>query len=149
MVHRVLTTWLSFSKLPVSSEEISSLEIKMCQCLEMSGCYRQDCNHSATVVSHRMVKYRELYSFESPCICLNYSPSCTTLSLGLMVALKVNPDRNQKVCLNKYFCPGRSVGNADFNLLLKTDDDCYIDVDSVLMKIDNKHLKRSNLWWGK
>uniref|UniRef100_A0A8C9XIG6 Hexosyltransferase n=1 Tax=Sander lucioperca TaxID=283035 RepID=A0A8C9XIG6_SANLU len=41
-----------------------------------------------------------------------------------------------------------SVGNADFNLLLKTDDDCYIDVDSVFMKIDHKGLKRSNFWWG-
>uniref|UniRef100_A0A665WJK0 Hexosyltransferase n=1 Tax=Echeneis naucrates TaxID=173247 RepID=A0A665WJK0_ECHNA len=41
-----------------------------------------------------------------------------------------------------------SVGNADFNLLLKTDDDCYIDVDSVLMKIDHKGLKLSNFWWG-
>ncbi|KAM9727069.1 UDP-GalNAc:beta-1,3-N-acetylgalactosaminyltransferase 2 isoform 1-T2 [Menidia menidia] len=41
-----------------------------------------------------------------------------------------------------------SVGNADFNLLLKTDDDCYIDVDSVLMKIDRKGLKHSNFWWG-
>ncbi|XP_056148027.1 UDP-GalNAc:beta-1,3-N-acetylgalactosaminyltransferase 2 [Lampris incognitus] len=41
-----------------------------------------------------------------------------------------------------------SVGNAEFNLLLKTDDDCYIDVDSVLMKIDRKGLKRSNFWWG-
>ncbi|XP_072247377.1 UDP-GalNAc:beta-1,3-N-acetylgalactosaminyltransferase 2 isoform X2 [Leuresthes tenuis] len=41
-----------------------------------------------------------------------------------------------------------SVGNADFNLLLKTDDDCYIDVDAVLMKINHKGLKRSNFWWG-
>ncbi|XP_072293177.1 UDP-GalNAc:beta-1,3-N-acetylgalactosaminyltransferase 2 [Eucyclogobius newberryi] len=41
-----------------------------------------------------------------------------------------------------------SVGNADFNLLLKTDDDCYIDVDAVLTKIDQKALKRSNFWWG-
>ncbi|XP_068597503.1 UDP-GalNAc:beta-1,3-N-acetylgalactosaminyltransferase 2 [Brachionichthys hirsutus] len=41
-----------------------------------------------------------------------------------------------------------SVGNAEFNLLLKTDDDCYIDVDSVLMKIDHKGLKRRNFWWG-
>uniref|UniRef100_A0A8C6SZ51 Hexosyltransferase n=1 Tax=Neogobius melanostomus TaxID=47308 RepID=A0A8C6SZ51_9GOBI len=41
-----------------------------------------------------------------------------------------------------------SVGNADFNLLLKTDDDCYIDVDAVLTKIDQKELKRSNFWWG-
>lgn len=45
--------------------------------------------------------------------------------------------------------PGRSVGNADFSLLLKTDDDCYINVDAVLTKIDHKRLKRSNLWWGK
>uniref|UniRef100_A0A3Q4A9T5 Hexosyltransferase n=1 Tax=Mola mola TaxID=94237 RepID=A0A3Q4A9T5_MOLML len=42
----------------------------------------------------------------------------------------------------------KSVGNANFNLLLKTDDDCYIDVDSVLMKIDHNGLKRSNFWWG-
>lgn len=41
------------------------------------------------------------------------------------------------------------MANAHFKLLLKTDDDCYIDVDSVLMKIDHKHLQRSNLWWGK
>ncbi|CAB1311683.1 unnamed protein product, partial [Coregonus sp. 'balchen'] len=42
----------------------------------------------------------------------------------------------------------RSVGNAAFDLLLKTDDDCYIDVDKVLMKIDQKDLKRRNFWWG-
>ncbi|XP_036402965.1 UDP-GalNAc:beta-1,3-N-acetylgalactosaminyltransferase 2 [Megalops cyprinoides] len=41
-----------------------------------------------------------------------------------------------------------SIGNADFSLLLKTDDDCYIDVDAVLMKIDHKGLRRSNFWWG-
>lgn len=41
-----------------------------------------------------------------------------------------------------------SVGNANFNLLLKTDDDCYVDVDSVLMKMDLKGLRRSSLWWG-
>ncbi|KAK7901953.1 hypothetical protein WMY93_018722 [Mugilogobius chulae] len=41
-----------------------------------------------------------------------------------------------------------SVRNADFNLLLKTDDDCFIDVDAVLNKIDQKALKRSNFWWG-
>ncbi|KAM6956746.1 UDP-GalNAc:beta-1,3-N-acetylgalactosaminyltransferase 2 [Aplochiton taeniatus] len=41
-----------------------------------------------------------------------------------------------------------SVGNVHFNLLLKTDDDCYIDVDTVLMKIDHKGLKRSHFWWG-
>ncbi|XP_037547625.1 UDP-GalNAc:beta-1,3-N-acetylgalactosaminyltransferase 2, partial [Nematolebias whitei] len=41
-----------------------------------------------------------------------------------------------------------SVENADFNLLLKADDDCYIDVDSVFMKIDRKGLERRNFWWG-
>ncbi|RXN09400.1 UDP- c:beta-1,3-N-acetylgalactosaminyltransferase 2 [Labeo rohita] len=42
----------------------------------------------------------------------------------------------------------RSVGNADFNLLLKTDDDCYIDVDAVLLKTERKRLSQSSLWWG-
>ncbi|KAK0140663.1 UDP-GalNAc:beta-1,3-N-acetylgalactosaminyltransferase 2 [Merluccius polli] len=41
-----------------------------------------------------------------------------------------------------------SVRNAGFSLLLKTDDDCYIDVDAVLMKIDHKGLRRNNSWWG-
>ncbi|MBN3309236.1 B3GL2 acetylgalactosaminyltransferase, partial [Amia calva] len=41
-----------------------------------------------------------------------------------------------------------AVRNTDFELLLKTDDDCYIDVDAVLMKIDHKGLKRRNFWWG-
>ncbi|KAJ8248341.1 hypothetical protein GJAV_G00240970 [Gymnothorax javanicus] len=41
-----------------------------------------------------------------------------------------------------------SIGNAEFSLLLKTDDDCYIDVDAVLMKIDHKRLCRSSFWWG-
>ncbi|XP_058650857.1 UDP-GalNAc:beta-1,3-N-acetylgalactosaminyltransferase 2 isoform X2 [Onychostoma macrolepis] len=41
-----------------------------------------------------------------------------------------------------------SVGNADFKLLLKTDDDCYIDVDAVLLKTERKRLSQSSLWWG-
>ncbi|KAK7139712.1 hypothetical protein R3I94_012384 [Phoxinus phoxinus] len=45
-----------------------------------------------------------------------------------------------------------SVGNADFNLLLKTDDDCYIDVDAVLMKTERRRLTHTtthtSLWWG-
>ncbi|XP_051503851.1 UDP-GalNAc:beta-1,3-N-acetylgalactosaminyltransferase 2 isoform X2 [Myxocyprinus asiaticus] len=41
-----------------------------------------------------------------------------------------------------------SVENADFSLLLKTDDDCYIDVDAVLLKTDRKRLTHSKLWWG-
>ncbi|KTG35995.1 hypothetical protein cypCar_00047686 [Cyprinus carpio] len=43
----------------------------------------------------------------------------------------------------------RSVGNADFKLLLKTDDDCYIDVDAVLLKTERTRLSQSSLWWGK
>uniref|UniRef100_A0A671LF74 Hexosyltransferase n=1 Tax=Sinocyclocheilus anshuiensis TaxID=1608454 RepID=A0A671LF74_9TELE len=42
----------------------------------------------------------------------------------------------------------RSVGNTDFKLLLKTDDDCYIDVDSVLLKTERRRLSQSSLWWG-
>ncbi|XP_060727988.1 UDP-GalNAc:beta-1,3-N-acetylgalactosaminyltransferase 2 [Tachysurus vachellii] len=41
-----------------------------------------------------------------------------------------------------------AVKYADFSLLLKTDDDCYINTDKVLMNIDYKSLMRSNLWWG-
>ncbi|XP_023819319.1 UDP-GalNAc:beta-1,3-N-acetylgalactosaminyltransferase 2 [Oryzias latipes] len=41
-----------------------------------------------------------------------------------------------------------SVENTAFSLLLKADDDCYIDVDSVLLKIDHKALKRRHFWWG-
>ncbi|KAL0983663.1 hypothetical protein UPYG_G00130960 [Umbra pygmaea] len=41
-----------------------------------------------------------------------------------------------------------SVRNAVFDLLIKTDDDCYIDVDQLIMKIDQKDLKRHNFWWG-
>ncbi|KAM8852177.1 UDP-GalNAc:beta-1,3-N-acetylgalactosaminyltransferase 2 isoform 2-T3 [Synchiropus picturatus] len=37
-----------------------------------------------------------------------------------------------------------SVENADFHLLLKTDDDCYIDMDAVLTKIEQKGLRRRN-----
>lgn len=42
----------------------------------------------------------------------------------------------------------RSVGNAEFQLLLKTDDDCYIDVDAVLLKTERRRLSQSSLWWG-
>ncbi|KAI7805561.1 UDP-GalNAc:beta-1,3-N-acetylgalactosaminyltransferase 2 isoform X1 [Triplophysa rosa] len=41
-----------------------------------------------------------------------------------------------------------SVGNADFRLLLKTDDDCYIDIDAVLLKTDHRRLTERSLWWG-
>uniref|UniRef100_A0A8C9TTR5 Hexosyltransferase n=1 Tax=Scleropages formosus TaxID=113540 RepID=A0A8C9TTR5_SCLFO len=41
-----------------------------------------------------------------------------------------------------------SVKNTAFSLLLKTDDDCYLDVDAVLMQLDQKHFNRRNFWWG-
>ncbi|MGH0128788.1 UNVERIFIED_CONTAM: hypothetical protein FKN15_046600 [Acipenser sinensis] len=41
-----------------------------------------------------------------------------------------------------------SVKNTDFDLLLKTDDDCYIDMDAMVKKIEHKGLKRRNFWWG-
>ncbi|NP_001018523.1 UDP-GalNAc:beta-1,3-N-acetylgalactosaminyltransferase 2 precursor [Danio rerio] len=41
-----------------------------------------------------------------------------------------------------------SVENADFSLLLKTDDDCFIDVDAVLMKMQRRRLTHTSLWWG-
>lgn len=54
-----------------------------------------------------------------------------------------------RAALIKISLSARSVGNVDFKMLLKTDDDCYINVDSVLTKIDQKGLQQTNLWWGK
>ncbi|XP_038617390.1 UDP-GalNAc:beta-1,3-N-acetylgalactosaminyltransferase 2 isoform X1 [Tachyglossus aculeatus] len=41
-----------------------------------------------------------------------------------------------------------TVQTASFDLLLKTDDDCYIDLEAVFNRIAHKHLRRPNLWWG-
>ncbi|KAM8952575.1 UDP-GalNAc:beta-1,3-N-acetylgalactosaminyltransferase 2 [Pelodytes ibericus] len=35
-----------------------------------------------------------------------------------------------------------------FEFLLKTDDDCYIDMENVFNMIDQKNLQASNTWWG-
>ncbi|XP_053155815.1 UDP-GalNAc:beta-1,3-N-acetylgalactosaminyltransferase 2 isoform X5 [Hemicordylus capensis] len=37
---------------------------------------------------------------------------------------------------------------ASFNVLLKTDDDCYIDLEAVFNRIKLKNLGRPNTWWG-
>ncbi|XP_053317170.1 UDP-GalNAc:beta-1,3-N-acetylgalactosaminyltransferase 2 isoform X2 [Spea bombifrons] len=36
-----------------------------------------------------------------------------------------------------------------FEFLLKTDDDCYIDIENVFNMIEQKKLEASNTWWGK
>nr|XP_055025433.1 UDP-GalNAc:beta-1,3-N-acetylgalactosaminyltransferase 2 [Misgurnus anguillicaudatus] len=58
----------------------------------------------------------------------------------------VDTYRNVPVKLLKFY--KWAVGNADFRLLLKTDDDCYIDVDAFLLKTNHSRLKQSHLWWG-
>ncbi|XP_075049858.1 UDP-GalNAc:beta-1,3-N-acetylgalactosaminyltransferase 2 [Mixophyes fleayi] len=40
------------------------------------------------------------------------------------------------------------VANADFDFLLKTDDDCFIDLDNVFRALQAKRLKGPNAWWG-
>uniref|UniRef100_A0A8C9AU81 Hexosyltransferase n=1 Tax=Prolemur simus TaxID=1328070 RepID=A0A8C9AU81_PROSS len=35
-----------------------------------------------------------------------------------------------------------------FDLLLKTDDDCYIDTEAVFSRIGQKNLDGPNFWWG-
>ncbi|XP_053567053.1 UDP-GalNAc:beta-1,3-N-acetylgalactosaminyltransferase 2 [Bombina bombina] len=37
---------------------------------------------------------------------------------------------------------------TSFEFLLKTDDDCYIDMENVFNMIDHKKLKSANTWWG-
>ncbi|XP_074229347.1 UDP-GalNAc:beta-1,3-N-acetylgalactosaminyltransferase 2 isoform X9 [Camelus bactrianus] len=42
-----------------------------------------------------------------------------------------------------------TVETTDFDLLLKTDDDCYIDLEAVFNRIALKNLDGPNFWWGK
>ncbi|XP_047376559.1 UDP-GalNAc:beta-1,3-N-acetylgalactosaminyltransferase 2 isoform X3 [Sciurus carolinensis] len=41
-----------------------------------------------------------------------------------------------------------TVETTSFNLLLKTDDDCYIDLEAVFKRITQKNLEGPNFWWG-
>ncbi|TRY64530.1 hypothetical protein DNTS_026792 [Danionella cerebrum] len=43
-----------------------------------------------------------------------------------------------------------SISNVEFDLLLKTDDDCFIDVDAVLLKMESTQriAHTRGLWWG-
>ncbi|XP_043931814.1 UDP-GalNAc:beta-1,3-N-acetylgalactosaminyltransferase 2 isoform X2 [Protopterus annectens] len=41
-----------------------------------------------------------------------------------------------------------SVEHEEFSLLLKTDDDCYIDLEAILTSAEQKNLERTNIWWG-
>lgn len=40
------------------------------------------------------------------------------------------------------------VGSVDFDFLLKTDDDCFVDLDNVFRALEAKGLKGPNAWWG-
>ncbi|XP_032955465.1 UDP-GalNAc:beta-1,3-N-acetylgalactosaminyltransferase 2 isoform X2 [Rhinolophus ferrumequinum] len=41
-----------------------------------------------------------------------------------------------------------TVETTSFDLLLKTDDDCYVDLEAVLNRIAHKNLDGPNFWWG-
>ncbi|XP_040098639.1 UDP-GalNAc:beta-1,3-N-acetylgalactosaminyltransferase 2 isoform X2 [Oryx dammah] len=41
-----------------------------------------------------------------------------------------------------------TVEETSFDLLLKTDDDCYIDLEAVFNRIALKNLDGPNFWWG-
>ncbi|XP_020137100.2 UDP-GalNAc:beta-1,3-N-acetylgalactosaminyltransferase 2 isoform X2 [Microcebus murinus] len=41
-----------------------------------------------------------------------------------------------------------TVETTSFDLLLKTDDDCYIDLEAVFNRIAQKNLNGPNFWWG-
>lgn len=49
----------------------------------------------------------------------------------------------------RIFFVNRIVEIISFDLLLKTDDDCYIDVEVVFNRIVYKNLDGFNFWWGK
>ncbi|XP_017523570.1 UDP-GalNAc:beta-1,3-N-acetylgalactosaminyltransferase 2 isoform X2 [Manis javanica] len=41
-----------------------------------------------------------------------------------------------------------TVETTSFDLLLKTDDDCYVDLEAVFNRISHKNLDGPNFWWG-
>ncbi|XP_004473181.1 UDP-GalNAc:beta-1,3-N-acetylgalactosaminyltransferase 2 isoform X3 [Dasypus novemcinctus] len=41
-----------------------------------------------------------------------------------------------------------TVETTSFDLLLKTDDDCYIDLEAVFHRMAHKNLDGPNFWWG-
>ncbi|XP_005993397.1 UDP-GalNAc:beta-1,3-N-acetylgalactosaminyltransferase 2 isoform X2 [Latimeria chalumnae] len=41
-----------------------------------------------------------------------------------------------------------SVESENYRMMLKTDDDCYVDLEAILNKITNKHQNKTNFWWG-
>ncbi|KAM4772868.1 UDP-GalNAc:beta-1,3-N-acetylgalactosaminyltransferase 2 isoform 2-T2 [Rhinophrynus dorsalis] len=41
-----------------------------------------------------------------------------------------------------------AVDFTSFDFLLKTDDDCFIDIENVFKMIDHKKLHGKNTWWG-
>uniref|UniRef100_A0A8C6HEZ3 Hexosyltransferase n=1 Tax=Mus spicilegus TaxID=10103 RepID=A0A8C6HEZ3_MUSSI len=41
-----------------------------------------------------------------------------------------------------------TVESTSFDLLLKTDDDCYIDLEAVFNRIAQENLDGPNFWWG-
>ncbi|XP_036091498.1 UDP-GalNAc:beta-1,3-N-acetylgalactosaminyltransferase 2 isoform X2 [Rousettus aegyptiacus] len=41
-----------------------------------------------------------------------------------------------------------TVETTSFDLLLKTDDDCYVDLEAVFNRIAHKNLDGPNFWWG-
>lgn len=47
------------------------------------------------------------------------------------------------------FAANRTVETTSFDLLLKTDDDCYVDLEAVFNRIAHKNLDGPNFWWGK
>ncbi|XP_018429642.1 PREDICTED: UDP-GalNAc:beta-1,3-N-acetylgalactosaminyltransferase 2 isoform X2 [Nanorana parkeri] len=38
--------------------------------------------------------------------------------------------------------------SVDFDFLLKTDDDCFVDLDNVFRALEARRLKGPNAWWG-
>ncbi|KAG8444518.1 hypothetical protein GDO86_009615 [Hymenochirus boettgeri] len=41
-----------------------------------------------------------------------------------------------------------TVEYASFAFLLKTDDDCFVDIENIFNMIDFKNLQKENTWWG-
>lgn len=78
--------------------------------------------------------------------------SCADRTDAVQVQVRVEPPPWCSVSptdLSCPFCANRTTETTSFSLLLKTDDDCYIDLEAVFRRIAQKNLDGPNFWWGK
>ncbi|XP_061847011.1 UDP-GalNAc:beta-1,3-N-acetylgalactosaminyltransferase 2 isoform X2 [Colius striatus] len=77
--------------------------------------------------------------------CSDANPCCKIIMGCSCISCRTS---SQPWSVWKTFKSQGTVESTTFDLLLKTDDDCYIDLEAVFDRIMQKKLDRPNIWWG-